>query len=316
MISPWRLRGESMIRFPCPHCGAKLQVSPARAGKEGRCPHCKNKLTVPPPPEPELELVRDDSSADTRSPSKLLEAVAAAPQPLPTDKDDDAPANSRTKRWLDALGRASIREHADEHRAPWPFDILLYPMNVSGIIHLLIFSFLPPLWAQAATARFWMAPPIGTLCWLIVLTLYLLHYASLCVSDSAQGAVHAADIMTDSSLLSIDGLLSTFATFLPAVVVVWGPPTAYYFLRGQVDWVFVVWVAALGLVSPMVFLSVNYYDSARGVNLILVLPSIMRVPGAYGVLVACLFVLIGTAGLLQYRWGGPHGAWIARPRSG
>ena len=36
-------------------------------------------------------------------------------------------------------------------------------------------------------------------------------------------------------------------------------------------------------------------------------------PGPYCVLVTCLAVLTGLAGLLMHLSGGPHGVWVARP---
>src|SRR6266536_3007200 len=35
------------IRFKCPKCGAELNVKDELAGKQGRCPACKNAVTVP-----------------------------------------------------------------------------------------------------------------------------------------------------------------------------------------------------------------------------------------------------------------------------
>jgi len=36
-----------LISFECPHCQASLQAGNDLAGKEGACPHCKKKVTVP-----------------------------------------------------------------------------------------------------------------------------------------------------------------------------------------------------------------------------------------------------------------------------
>jgi serine/threonine protein kinase len=36
-----------VISFACPHCGRQLQLRDDFAGKRGKCPHCKNLLTVP-----------------------------------------------------------------------------------------------------------------------------------------------------------------------------------------------------------------------------------------------------------------------------
>lgn len=36
-----------LIKFNCPHCRVALQVGSDFSGKEGTCPNCKKKLTVP-----------------------------------------------------------------------------------------------------------------------------------------------------------------------------------------------------------------------------------------------------------------------------
>ena len=38
---------DMLIKFHCPHCQAALNVGSDFAGKEGTCPNCKKKLTVP-----------------------------------------------------------------------------------------------------------------------------------------------------------------------------------------------------------------------------------------------------------------------------
>jgi len=290
-----------MVRFQCQHCGAKLQVSEAHAGKQGRCPQCKGRTTVPPAPATLPPIATGNASRATGAPRNPLDGTLldlppafASPAPEPGERTDDATS---------LKGKTSRSA----------FGVLLYPMNLSGIIHLLIFSLLPPLWTQALTSDFWMAPGIGLLFCLTVLTLYFLHYAAACLSDSAQGGTRAADVNSDSTPLSVDALLSTGETILPLVALVWGPPLAYYFIKGQADWFFAAWTATLGLAFPMTTLSVNYHDSVRGANPMLVLPSIASVPGPYCMLVVLLAVLTGLAGLLMHLAGGPQGIWIARP---
>lgn len=193
------------------------------------------------------------------------------------------------------------------------FDVWLYPLNVSGIIHLLIFSLLPPLWKEAATFRFWESPGIAQLCYLVVLTLYFVHYAAMCLSHSAGGGRRAPDINGDSSPLSTDALLSTGKMVLPIVALIWGPPLAYHVVRERTDWILLAWTALAGFVFPMVLLAVNDFDSARAANPLLVVPSIASVFGPYCVLLLCLLPLMGLAGLLMYAAVGPWKIWLARP---
>ncbi|OHB66321.1 MAG: hypothetical protein A2Y76_10230 [Planctomycetes bacterium RBG_13_60_9] len=285
-------------------------MSEAQAGKAGRCPRCKNKLTVPQPPEPELRLVRDETTVETPIPSMLLDDVPVRPQAVRLGKYNDPHEHQHAQ---ELLGPESAPETAGVHKLPWLIDIMLYPVNISGIIHVLIFSLAPPVWAQAATRRFWMSPGIGGLFWLVLLTLYFLHYLAACLSDSAEGGTRAADINSGSSPLSVDALLSTFTTVFPAVALIWGPALAYYVVRARVDWILLIWIGAAGFMFPMVAISVNYFDSCCGANPILVLSSILSVPGPYGGLVVCTLILTGLAGLLMYLSGPPYRMWIVRP---
>lgn len=178
--------------------------------------------------------------------------------------------------------------------------LLLYPLNVSGIVHLLIFSLLPPLWAQAMTLQFWESPGMVTLFCLVLGTLYFIHYAAACLSDSAAGGTRATDINSASTPLSIDALISTGETILPVVVLVWGPAFGYYLARGQIDLVLLTWLAIAAFTFPMIILAVNDFDSARAASPLLIVPSIASVFCPYCALVGCLLVLGTLVGLLLY----------------
>ncbi|RPJ20115.1 MAG: hypothetical protein EHM35_19885 [Planctomycetaceae bacterium] len=202
---------------------------------------------------------------------------------------------------------------SDEETPRSALDLLFYPISVSGVIHVLIFSLLPPLWAQAAKLQFWMSPGIGPLLWLVLLDLYLVYYLSMCLSGSAQGQTRAADISSASSPLSVDASLSTFQTIFPAVVLIGAAPIAYFVIRERVDWILILWTAAAGFLFPMILLAVNDFDSLRGANPFLVVPSIISVLGPYCGLVFVLYVLTALTGGLMYLSCRPGGTWLARP---
>jgi hypothetical protein len=190
---------------------------------------------------------------------------------------------------------------------------LLYPFSISGIIHILVFSLLPPLWAQATTLRFWESPGIGPLFWLVVLTLYFVHYAAACLSDSAAGGTRAVDVNSEATPLSVDALLSTAQTILPAVAAVWAPAFAYHLFRERVDWILLTWLAVAGFMFPMILLAVNDFDSIRGASPLLVLPSIASVLRPYCGLASCLFALGALSGTLLCLSVGRDGIWFLRP---
>jgi DNA-directed RNA polymerase subunit RPC12/RpoP len=288
------------MRFECPHCGVKLKVPDTHAGKGGRCPHCKGRIIVPQKPVSHTRVAPEKASAATGTRGSPFEEALF-----------DLPPKSTQPAAQPGAADGSTPPDEVTSRSAW--DFLLYPMNVSGIIHLLIFSLLPPLWAQAMKLQFWVSPGIGSLFWLVLLTLYLVHYLATCLSGSAQGETRAADINSASSPLSVDALLSTSQTVLPAVALTWIGPVAYFVIRERVDWILIPWVTIPGFVFPMVLLSVNDFDSLWGASPLLVLPSIVRVLGPYCGLVFAMYVLTGLAGGLMYLTGRPGGVWFARP---
>ena len=277
-----------MIRFACQHCGAKLQVSPARAGKEGRCPHCKNKLTIPPPPEPELELVREDTDADTHAPSKLLEDVSAAPRPLPVGKDGDERQNQFVKRLLDTLDPDDAAVHTGVRRLPWFLDILLYPATLSGLIAIIFTTLFPVALGFFPGIFLWGDPrflgPAG------VLGLYLGWYLAECVYDSAKGGTRAPTVLDTGNW---DDLWSR-VLYLMSVYILFGvPPVLYGVLRGRTDAIFWILVAWALVFLPMGLLAMVIHDSVSALNPLFLLDSIRRVFGPYLGLMLATAVLAG-----------------------
>ena len=281
-----------MIRFPCQHCGAKLQISPAHAGKEGLCPRCKNKLTVP--PAPELELVKDDPAADTRIPSKLLEVVAVPPQPLPARKDN-ARENRLVQRLSDLLNPEDAREHTGTRRVPWFLDILLYPASLSGIIALVFMTVYPFLLGFFPWVFFW-----GSLRFLgpvAVIGLYLGWYLAECVYDSAKGGTRAPAVFNVGDWSDWWSRIS----YLGAVYIVFGlPPVLYRVLTGRTDAIFWGLVAWTIVFLPMGLLAMVIHDSISALNPLFLLDSIRRVLGPYLCLMLGAMVLAG----LFWRAGG------------
>lgn len=53
---------ESRVRFQC-HCGKRLSAAVSSAGKQGHCPRCKAKLTVPKPKPTRKEAALQTESA-------------------------------------------------------------------------------------------------------------------------------------------------------------------------------------------------------------------------------------------------------------
>jgi hypothetical protein len=293
-----------MIHFPCQHCGAKLQISPAHAGKEGRCPHCKNKLTVPPAPEPELKLVREDASAGASIPSKLLEDVAVAPQPLPLGKADEARPNRLMQGLADSLQREEAPGEPGVRRLPWFLDILLYPANLSGLIALVFMTVFPLLLGFFPWIFFW-----GSLRFLgpvAALGLYLGWYLAECVYDSAKGGTRAPTVFDVGDWSDWWSRVS----YLGAVYVLFGlPPVIYGMVVGRTDAIFLVLAAWALVFLPMGLLAMVIHDSVSALNPLFLLGSIWRVLGPY----LCLLLGTGVVVGLFWRAGGGMTRRLAPP---
>jgi len=80
-----------------------------------------------------------------------------------------------------------------KRKLPWLIDILLYPMSVSGVIHLVIFLLAPLL-----INKFVLIDYYGTIRLVLYILLigYLFYYLAYCVSDSSKGGCRAPDIST------------------------------------------------------------------------------------------------------------------------
>src|SRR5215213_10118856 len=60
------IRSEPMIKFPCPHCDARLKAPPDRAGGRLDCPRCGEGVRVPPPRREAALLDEPDNPAVPR----------------------------------------------------------------------------------------------------------------------------------------------------------------------------------------------------------------------------------------------------------
>ena len=101
-----------MIRFECPSCGVHIRVPEANAGKRGKCPKCRHRVTVPVP--------------DTQDDFLRLEPldIPAAPEvPVDTPFSDESEASEDL-----AVAPAGQRSH------PWPIDIFMYPMGLLAMV--------------------------------------------------------------------------------------------------------------------------------------------------------------------------------------
>lgn len=286
------------MRFRCPHCSQKLTAKEHLAGKVRACPHCQGKLRIPTPAPLKAQRPERDAAA-INSPANPLDngLLELAPAPKPTERDREETLRRQEEALLNIQDSELPCEPPSQRPLAWPRDILLYPANVSGIIHLVIFSFLAGQLRPALQARYWEHPPIMHLALLVIGGGYCLFYLTGCIRDSAGGGLRAPDVNQLPEQLSTDAILAQlFATFAWATFCV--GPLLVCIIVGRTDYLLWLLVAYAVIYAPMALLAVVLFDSVRALNPLLILPSILSVLFPYLVLVlscgliSALFVLL------------------------
>lgn len=183
-------------------------------------------------------------------------------------------------------------------KLPWLFDVFLYPTSVSGIIHLMIFWFLPPLvgtFLLRATDIFILIPlAIGVY---IVLLGYMVCYIGLCVFDGSKGGRRAPDITT-LDLPGAGELLSQLFLILGAIAICFWPVALYYVFTKKVDLVFWVLSACGIFFLPMALLAGILFDATHALNPVFIVGSISRTFLPYCALVPLFCVLGGLLAVI------------------
>jgi hypothetical protein len=266
-----------MIRFPCPHCGARLQGSEVQADKKGRCPRCRESLVVPGPSSaaPAGEPARPETvrTTPTVTPYDLafLEVPKGEAQTGAAPHDSDLIAAGSS-----VVHRSSAEEQAessDKRLLPWPIDILLYPFNKAGLLTLALVIVIPLLINLAAG----LLGPIGVVLLLpgtvvnTVIGAYYVWYVGQCVTDSALGGVRAPETTAQTPDLwdMIGQLYRIFACIVVAVL----PVMFYRLLAQRTDVVYWSLLAFAAAIFPMTLLAVTMFDSIVGLHPALILGS-------------------------------------------
>jgi len=284
-----------MIRFQCTNCGQKITVQEKSSGQKGRCPNCKNIITVP-----ELEhTVTTGSSENFPYDLTLLdvpEKDKAATQPAKDkygqEKYLEEMYGYRTSRKTDEA------EQTGERKLPWIIDIFLYPLSIPGLITLGIIIVLPLLIDISSgllgPLGFFISLP-GFVFVKIPITLYIFWYLAECVRDSAIGGVRAPETLGNAP-----GLAEMFWHTLKIIVcyiVFGGPPLFYFIYTHKIDAVYWALLGYAIFFFPMGLLAVIIFDSFSALNPIVIIGSIFSTFFQYCglVLIFVIFALGITA---------------------
>jgi hypothetical protein len=296
-------KADSTIKFYCKNCGWKFSVPVTQAGKKGKCPKCKNIIVVPKIQTTSSVTEQTNAGAPEDSSKSSVDdsALLVTPQ---KDKIQDLPLSQpenpeKTAEYEQEEESAEKTEPATsaQRKLPWPIDIFLYPLSISGLIHLVIFFCVPILISLAYQFLLQQIWPISDLILAILYVLfvgYVLYYLSWCIIDSTKGGLRAPDMTLQSSPGKGEAI-ECAGIFLACLVVCFWPAAVYYIFTRKTDLLYWLLTAAGVLFFPMALLAGCLHDSIHGLKPMLIIKSVIKTfPGYLAVVVffAAFFAML------------------------
>jgi len=153
---------------------------------------------------------------------------------------------------------------AARRKAPWLIDIFLYPLNKSGLKHLALFIFVPPLFNILASFLQSILVYIVLVAGLIanfLIFLYIYWYLAECVRESAFGWVRAP--LGYGGLPTLRDMFEQVVNIIGCLAVFFAPFVLYMLIAqkaGVIFWLLLIWAVSL---YPMTLLSVLMHDTNR-----------------------------------------------------
>jgi len=282
-------KADSTIKFRCENCGQKFSVPQIHAGKKGKCPKCKNIIVIPKVQTTSSVTEQTNAGApETSSKSSVDDsALLVTPQ---KDKIQDLPLSQpdiseKTAEYEQELEEESAEKTATltQRKLPWLIDIFLYPLSISGLIHLVIFLCAPILISLAYQFLLQHIYPVGDLILAILYVLfvgYVLYYLSWCIIDSTKGGLRAPDTSLQASPAKGE-MVECAGIFLACIVVCFWPAAVYYIFTKKTDFLYWLLTAAGLLFFPMALLAGFLNDSISGLNPMLIIKSVIKTFPAY-----------------------------------
>lgn len=301
----------TVIDFNCAHCGQKISALKIHGGKKIVCPKCKNTLIVPAGSETSAESVRvvrfacsmchQEIEEPENSRGKLVECPHCkeyVPVPLEARPPPEAtvPAQRRgedtSDRRLEELQRSTSETLAEEpdrvteRTLPWILDVFLYPISVSGMIHIVVFVIVPLL-ISAFIRLIWylLGPHLGlataeitepvTIVLCVIFYSYVCYYLADCVISSGRGRRRATDFAMPNTI-SIGDFISQAFIIIGCIAICLSPVLLYSILAKRND----LWFWALSAYGicflPMSLLRGIMFDTSDALNPIEIVRSIGR----------------------------------------
>jgi len=192
---------------------------------------------------------------------------------------------------------------ADECKLPWLIDAFLYPLSISGMIHLALFVIVPMLISVFIRLLWYFLGPVLGLATAeitepvkfilnVIFYSYVCYYISDCVISSAGGRRRAPDV-TVPDTISIGDFVSQALVIIGCVAICLAPVLLYSALVKRNDPLFWAFAACGTFFLPMSLLRGIMFDSLDALNPIEIVRSICRALLPYFGLVLFFLVLGG-----------------------
>jgi hypothetical protein len=292
----------TIIEFHCEKCGRKISAPKGHAGKKAICPKCKSTFIIPTDQFTGSAETRNDSGdliAHTiDSPHDLTLIEVPEEYRLKDEPVDQYKVSEQTNaRRYESEGDLVEKEaeSADQRKLPWVIDVFLYPISLSGILHLGMFTIIPLLISLVGIllGPFGMAVVFPGFLINIAVGLYLYWYVSECIRDSAKGGLRAPEAF---ATLGLSDMWSQAVHIIGCFLILLGPVLFYSSFTQKTDVVFWLLLGFGIFFFPMGLLACVMFDSIRGLNPVLLTPSIFSTFFQY-----CGLVLLITGIVLGFK---------------
>jgi hypothetical protein len=304
-----------MRKFHCENCGQRLSVPRVPAGKRGRCPRCKQPVTIP---EPWGEDIAVETPGGTVGPdASPRDRLLLTDAPAEATADEVEAAYQRLREMQGRYRLKDTDEEPPERKLPWFIDVFLYPLSKGGLTILLLSAGVPFLLRLVLRFFMFFSGKFGPMLvfWvlflvvhyaaLLLFSLYMAWYVCECIRDSGAGSIRAAD--TTATTPGVGELLGQALTVIATAALCMAPALVYLNETRSLDGRFWTLYAVGGFVFPMALLAVVMFESLRALNPLFVLGSILRTFLPYSVLVPfcyglCLLLPVAARTLRTSFW--------------
>jgi hypothetical protein len=292
----------TIIEFHCEKCDRKISAPKGHAGKKAICPKCKSTFIIPTDQFTGSAETRNDSGdliAHTiDSPHDLTLIEVPEEYRLKDEPVDQYKVSEQTNARRHETEEDLVAEETgstDQRKLPWVVDIFLYPVSLSGILHLGMFTIIPLLIAivRILLGPFGMAVAFPGFLINMAVVLYLYWYVSECIRDSAKGGLRAPEAF---ATLGLSDMWSQALHIIGCYLIFLGPAFFYSYYIQKTDAVFWFLLAFGVFFFPMGLLACVMFDSIRGLNPVLLIPSIFSTFFQY-----CGLVLLITGIVLGFK---------------